>query len=94
MTGNQSLIRDERMGIKLYKEPKLERPDLICGWPGIGGIGIMAVDYLRRSIAAEELGEIESWDFFEPRKVTIRDGLLKGLEFPTNKFYYQKLGEK
>ncbi len=94
MTGNQSLIRDERMGIKLYKEPKLERPDLICGWPGIGRIGTMAVDYLRRSIAAEELGEIESWDFFEPRKVTIRDGLLKGLEFPTNKFYYQKLREK
>ena len=29
------------MTIKLYKEPKLERPDLICGWPGIGKIRIM-----------------------------------------------------
>ena len=67
------------MTIKLYKEPKLERPDLICGWPGIGRIGIMAVDYLRRAIAGKELGEIEPWDFFEPRKVTIRDGLLKDL---------------
>ena len=82
------------MTIKLYKEPKLERPDLICGWPGIGRIGIMAVDYLRRAIAAEELGEIEPWDFFEPRKVTIQDGLLKDLEFPTNKFYYQRLEKK
>lgn len=79
------------MAIKLYREPKLERPDLICGWPGIGRIGIMAVDYLRRAIAAEELAEIEPWDFFEPRKVTIQDGLLRDLEFPTNKFYYQKL---
>jgi len=79
------------MAIKLYKEPKLERPDLICGWPGIGRIGIMAVDYLRRAITAEELGEIEPWDFFEPRKVTIQDGLLKDLEFPTNRFYYQRL---
>jgi hypothetical protein len=82
------------MGIKLYKEPKLERPDLICGWPGIGKIGIMAVDYLRRAIAAEELGEIEPWDLFEPRKVIIRDGLLKEIEFPSNKFYYQRLGKR
>lgn len=82
------------MTIKLYKEPRLEKPDLICGWPGIGRIGIMAVDYLRRAIAAEELGEIEPWDFFEPHKVTIRDGLLKDLEFPTNKFYYQRLKDR
>jgi proteasome assembly chaperone (PAC2) family protein len=82
------------MGIKLYKEPKLKRPDLICGWSGIGRIGIMVVDCLRRAIAGEELGEIEPWDFFEPRKVTIRDGLLKDLEFPTNKFYYQRLKTK
>jgi proteasome assembly chaperone (PAC2) family protein len=94
VTGNQSLIRDERMGIKLYKDTKLDRPDLVCGWPGIGKIGIMAIDYLRRAIAAEELGEIEPWDFFEPRKVTIRDGLLKDLEFPTNKFYYQRLRKR
>ena len=82
------------MTIKLYREPKLKRPDLICGWPGIGRIGIMAVDYLRRAIAAEEFGEIEPWDFFEPHKVIIRDGLLKDLEFPSNKFYYQRLKNK
>ena len=82
------------MTVKLYREPKLERPDLICGWPGIGRIGIMAVDYLRRAITAEEFGEIEPWDFFEPRKVIIRDGLLKDLEFPSNKFYYQRLKNK
>ena len=82
------------MGIRFYKEPELERPDLICGWPGIGKIGIMAVDYLRRAVAAEEFGEIEPWDFFEPRKVTIRDGLLKDLEFPSNRLYYKKLGKK
>jgi len=82
------------MGIKLYTEPKLDSPDLICGWPGIGSIGLMAVDYLRRAVDAEEFGEIEPWDFFEPRKVTIRDGLLKDLEFPSNKFYYQRLKGK
>ncbi len=94
MVVNWGLVRDGRMGIKLYKAPKLERPDFICGWPGIGRIGMMAVDYLRRAIAAEELAEIEPWDFFEPQKVTIRDGLLKDLEFPSSKFYYQRLKGK
>jgi hypothetical protein len=82
------------MAIKFYKEPKLESPDMVCGWPGIGRIGIVAVDYLRRVISAEEVGEIEPWDFFEPRKVAIQDGLLKELEFPSNKFYYQRFGSK
>ncbi|MCK4978321.1 MAG: PAC2 family protein [Anaerolineales bacterium] len=88
------MVGNAGMGIKLYKEPQLERPDLICGWPGIGRVGIMAVDYLRQAVAAEELGEIESCDFFEPRKVIIRDGLLKELEFPSSKFYYQRLRKK
>lgn len=78
------------MGVRLYKEPKLEKPDLIVGWPGIGNIGIIAVDTLRDQLQAEELGEVEPWDFFYPRKVSIRNSLLMDLEFPTNKFYYQR----
>ncbi len=35
------------MGIRLYKEPRLEKPDMIVGWPGIGNIGIIAVDTKR-----------------------------------------------
>ena len=82
------------MGVRLYKEPKLVDPVLVACWPGIGNIGIMAVDMLRRTVAAEELGEIESWDFFYPRKVLIRDGELIDLEFPYNKFYFKKTGNK
>ena len=76
------------MGIKLYKEPELKNPIMFCGWPGIGNIGISAIDSLRAVLKAEEFGEIESWDFFNPRKVYIEKGLLKDLEFPGNKFYF------
>jgi proteasome assembly chaperone (PAC2) family protein len=79
------------MGIRLYKEPKLEKPDLIVSWPGIGNIGIIAVDTLRGLVKAEELGEIEPGEFFDPRKVSIKAGLLKDLEFPTSKFYFQRI---
>jgi len=78
------------MGIRLYKEPKLEKPVLIASWPGIGNIGIIAVDTLRGIVRAEELGEIEAWDFFYPSKVLIRAGELKGLEFPSSKFYFKR----
>lgn len=79
------------MAIKLYKEPELNNPTMFCGWPGIGNIGIYAVDSLREALKAEGFGEIEPWDFFNPRKVSIEKGLLKDLEFPGNKFYFKRL---
>jgi hypothetical protein len=82
------------MGIKLYKEPELEKPIMFVGWPGIGNIGIIAVNTLKGILRAEEFGEIESWDFFYPKKVSIRDGLLEDLEFPGNKFYYQRIEKR
>ena len=82
------------MGIKLYKEPELENPVMFCGWPGIGNIGIGAIDNLRAVLKAREFGEIEPWDFFEPRKVSIERGLLKDLEFPSSKFYFQRISNQ
>ncbi len=79
------------MGIKLYKEPELKNPIMFCGWPGIGNIGISAIDNLRAVLKAQEFGEIELWDFFDPRKVSIERGLLKDLEFPSSKFYFQRI---
>ncbi|TET59019.1 hypothetical protein E3J48_08335 [Candidatus Aerophobetes bacterium] len=78
------------MEIRLHKIPEVENPVLIAGWPGIGNIGIIAVDTLRGMMRAEEFGEIEPWDFFYPKKVLIRDGELMDLEFPTNKFYFKR----
>jgi len=82
------------MGIKLYKRPDLEKPMMFVGWPGIGNIGILAVNALKDILSGEEFGEIESWDFFYPRKVFIQDGLLKDLEFPSNKFYHARIEKK
>jgi proteasome assembly chaperone (PAC2) family protein len=82
------------MGVIIYKEPKLENPVMVASWPGIGNIGIIAVDTLRNMLEAEDLGEIEPWDFFYPKKVLIRNGELKELEFPTSKFYFKRTGEK
>ena len=81
------------MGIVIYKEPELENPVMVASWPGIGNIGIIAVDTLKNMLGAEELGEIEPWDFFYPKKVLIRNGELKDVEFPASKFYFKRTGE-
>jgi proteasome assembly chaperone (PAC2) family protein len=78
------------MATRLYKKPRLKDAIMFCGWPGIGNIGITAIDTLRRMLRAEEFGEIEPWDFFNPQKVLIKAGLLKALAFPGNKFYFQR----
>jgi len=80
------------MGFRLDKEPDLEAPVLIASWPGIGNIGLMAVDTLRALLGAENLGEIEPWDFFYPKKLVIASGELKDLEFPASKFYFRRTG--
>lgn len=82
------------MNIRLYKEPELKSSIMFCGWPGIGNIGLIAIDTLRGVLKAEQLGEIEPFDFFDPRKVVIENGLLKSLEFPSNKFYFRRLGSQ
>ncbi len=82
------------MGVILYKEPKLEKPDLIACWPGIGNIGIMAVNTLRGQLEAEEIGEIEAWDFFYPKRVSIKSSVLEDLDFPFNNFYYKILQKR
>ncbi|NVL91237.1 MAG: PAC2 family protein [Desulfobacterales bacterium] len=79
------------MGVKLYKEPELKDSIMFCGWPGIGNIGLIAIDTLRGVLKAEQFAEIESWDFFNPRKVVIEGGLLKDLEFPSSKFYFRRI---
>jgi proteasome assembly chaperone (PAC2) family protein len=82
------------MGVRLYREPQLENPVLIASWPGIGNIGIIAVDTLRGVLKAEEFGEIEPWDFFYPKQVLIRKGILQQLEFPASKFYFKRMKGK
>jgi proteasome assembly chaperone (PAC2) family protein len=78
------------MGLRLYKTPQLENPILVASWPGIGNIGLIAVDTLREILEAEEFGEIEPWEFFYPKRASIKKGILEYLEFPSNKFYFKR----
>lgn len=76
------------MAVIFHKEPKLDSPAMVACWPGIGDIGLIAVGALRRAAGAQEFAEIEPYEFFYPKRVLIRGGELKELEFPASKFYF------
>lgn len=82
------------MSIIYYHEPELRNPVLIAAWPGMGNVGLIAVETLKSQLQAKEFAEIESWEFFYPDRVLIQDGELKKLTFPLNKFYYSHLSER
>jgi proteasome assembly chaperone (PAC2) family protein len=82
------------LGIVLNQEPELRNPDMIVSWPGIGNVGIITVETLRQALQAEELGEIEPWDFFYPNKVVIRSGIVTEMSFPGSKFYLKRMPKK
>jgi proteasome assembly chaperone (PAC2) family protein len=79
------------MGVQLHPTCELTRPVMLCGWAGIGNVGLVAVRTLRRLLGAEEIGEAEPYGYFEPSKVVIRDGLIAEMRFPTTKFYSRRL---
>jgi uncharacterized protein len=82
------------MGIIIHKKKKLKNPILIASWPGIGNIGLIAVEYMRQQLKAEVLADIEPEDFFYPVGVTIENGILEDLQFPASRFYYHSTEER
>jgi len=78
--------------IKLYTRPKLNSPNMVASWPGIGNVSVMVATYLKRKLDFKELGEIEASGFFDPIGVVVKDSMVEAPKFPQNKFYYWENG--
>jgi len=75
---------------KLYAKPKLNSPNMLAAWPGIGNVSMIAATYLQRKLGFKELGEVEASRFFDPIGVVVRDNVVEAPQFPQSKFYYWK----
>jgi hypothetical protein len=74
--------------IKLFgKKPKLNKPILIEGLPGIGNVGKVAVDFIIDELKAVKLYELFSYTF--PHSVFVNEKNL--VELPTIEIYYKKM---
>ncbi len=76
--------------VKLYAHPKLNSPNMIAAWPGIGNVATILATYLKRKLDFKELGEIEASHFFDPIGIVVKDNVVEAPQFPQNTFYYWK----
>ena len=79
------------MKIRLEYDIEADDPILIAGWPGMGNVGIGAVDFLRRSVNAEPFGSIDMSEQFTPEAIVVEEGIAKLPEMPTNSFAFSRL---
>jgi proteasome assembly chaperone (PAC2) family protein len=78
------------MKIRLHFDIKLREPILLAGWPGMGNVGVGAVDYLRRHLKAQEFGEIDMHEHFTPEAIVVEQGIAKLPEVPGNAFAFSR----
>jgi|Deesub1362A_J573_1020465.scaffolds.fasta_scaffold00115_18 hypothetical protein len=75
--------------IKITNEPKLDRPVLIEGLPGIGYVGKIAARHLIVELRAKKFAILHS-DLFPPQVLVRRSGLIETMK---NEFYYWEAEE-
>ena len=78
------------MSLKVSRDIREEvtSPTLIAGWPGMGSVGVGAVNYVRRSLEGDACAEIDLRSFFSPDMVVVEDGLARFPEAPSHTFYH------
>jgi proteasome assembly chaperone (PAC2) family protein len=78
------------MKIRLHYDIETDRPTLVAGWPGMGNVGIGAVDFLRRQVEAQDFGEIDMSEHFTPEAIVVEHGIAKLPEMPANSFAFSE----
>ena len=76
--------------VKLYARPKLNSPNMLAAWPGIGNVSMLVATYLVKKMDFKRLGVIEASHFFDPIGVVVRDNVVEAPQFPQSEFYYRK----
>ena len=76
--------------VKLHARPKLNSPNMLAAWPGIGNVATIIANYLRSKLGFKELAALEASYFFDPIGVLVKDNVVEAPNFPQSRFYYWK----
>ena len=78
------------MNIKMHRDitGDIHSPTLLAGWPGMGNVGVGAIDYIRRGLEAVPFAEVEMNEYFSPDAVEVKNGIAKLPDLPSQVFYY------
>ena len=76
--------------VKFYARPRLNSPNMLAAWPGIGNVSKIVAAYLKKRLDFKQLGEVEASHFFDPIGIVAKDSMVEEPQFPESKFYYWK----
>ena len=78
------------MNMKIHRNitDEVESPVLLAGWPGMGNVGVGAIDYLRRQLKAVPFAEVDMSEYFIPEAVVVEKGIAKFPDLPSHVFFY------
>jgi proteasome assembly chaperone (PAC2) family protein len=76
--------------VRSYSRPKLNQPNLLAVWPGVGNVSMIIATYLSSKLNFKELAEINPSVFFDPTGVLVQDSIIEAPQFPQSKFFYKK----
>jgi proteasome assembly chaperone (PAC2) family protein len=71
-----------------YNNNKIEAPDMLACWAGMGNVGLGAAEYMRVRLKAGLFCEIGIDDIVSPEAVSIRKGLSSLPKVPSLSLYY------
>jgi proteasome assembly chaperone (PAC2) family protein len=75
--------------MKMFKEIRFDSPPIMfAAWPGMGNVGIIAMDYLRNKLDAKVFAEIDMSSFFIPDSIIVKSGIAQLPEIPGSVFSY------
>ncbi|MBD3240345.1 MAG: hypothetical protein GF331_07150 [Chitinivibrionales bacterium] len=75
--------------IRIVSEIHFDSPPvMLAAWPGMGNVGLIAMDYLRRKLHARPFAEIDMTPFFNPDSIVVKQGLAQLPKMPTSVFHY------
>ncbi|MBN1981815.1 MAG: PAC2 family protein [Chitinivibrionales bacterium] len=75
--------------MRLFDDIKFTKPPtMLAAWPGMGNVGIIAMDYLRTKLDAKVFAEIDMAPFFIPDSIIVKEGIAQLPEIPGSVFYY------
>ena len=76
--------------VKLCARPKLNAPNMLAAWPGVGNVSMLVANYLQKKLDFKKLAVIEASHFFDPIGVVVKDNVIEAPKFSQSTFYYWK----
>lgn len=75
--------------MKMLREISFSSPPIMfAAWPGMGNVGLIATDYLRRKLNAQVFAEIDMSPFFIPDSIIVKDGIAQLPDIPASVFHH------